>query len=285
MCSCQWHSPIGAASSASRVPATRPRSGWATKRPYSPATCFGAANTLDPLPTAFPCSDYYGSSAPLRRHRPATGLPRHDGRGRRSGSHTHPRTLQRGRWPAMPLHLAMAAPQSFTVASRPAPQSRRRRTFYNRSARSADALQYLSRRRCSSVGRAAEPELAPLTPARAVVVRAASAGSSIPWRLLGLQDRARTGRIVRVPPLTSSSRSKRSPATPRESGPPLSRNSNSEIASEAIRSASGRDHSYQWPCRWRRWPRRQVRRARVPTCGARSSSPTSSLITPTTSSM
>ena len=53
--------------------------------------------------TAFPCSDYYGSSAPLRRRRPATGLPRHDGRGRRSGSHVHPRTLQRGRWPAMPL--------------------------------------------------------------------------------------------------------------------------------------------------------------------------------------
>ena len=53
--------------------------------------------------TAFPCSDYYGSSAPLRWRQPATGLPRHDGRGRRSGSHVHPRTLQRGRWPAMPL--------------------------------------------------------------------------------------------------------------------------------------------------------------------------------------
>ena len=64
-----------------REPATRPRSGWATKRRFSPATpspCFGAANTLDPFAmyTAFPCSDYYGSSAPLRRRRPATGLPR-----------------------------------------------------------------------------------------------------------------------------------------------------------------------------------------------------------------
>ena len=55
--------------------------------------------------TAFPCSDYYGSSAPLRRRRPATGLPRHDGRDRRSGSHVHPRTFQRGRCPAMPLQL------------------------------------------------------------------------------------------------------------------------------------------------------------------------------------
>ena len=64
-----------------------------------------AASTLDPFAmyTAFPCSDYYGSSAPLRRHRPATGLPRRDGRDQRSGSHVHSRTLQQGRCPAMPL--------------------------------------------------------------------------------------------------------------------------------------------------------------------------------------
>ena len=53
--------------------------------------------------TAFPCSDYYGSSAPFRQHRPATGLPRRGARDRRSGSHVHSRTLQRGRCPAMPL--------------------------------------------------------------------------------------------------------------------------------------------------------------------------------------
>ena len=55
--------------------------------------------------TAFPCSDYYGSSAPLRRHQPATGLPHQVGRDQRSGSHVHSRTLQRGRCPAMPLQL------------------------------------------------------------------------------------------------------------------------------------------------------------------------------------
>ena len=101
-------SPIGAASSTWRVPATRPQPGRATNRRYSPATSsprIDAASTLDPFAmcTAFPCSDYYGSSAPLRRHRPATGLPRRDGRDQRSGSHVHPRTLQRGRCPAMPL--------------------------------------------------------------------------------------------------------------------------------------------------------------------------------------
>ena len=103
-----WPSPNGAASSAWRVPATRPRSGRATKRRYSPATSsprIDAANTLDPFAmyTAFPCSDYYGSSAPLRRRRPATGLPRRTGRDQRSGSHVPSRTLQRGRCPAMPL--------------------------------------------------------------------------------------------------------------------------------------------------------------------------------------
>ena len=57
---------------------------------------------------AFPASDYYGSSAPPRRHQPATGLPADQlaaGRGgdRRDGSHVHSRTVRRGRRPAMPL--------------------------------------------------------------------------------------------------------------------------------------------------------------------------------------
>src|SRR5665811_2474391 len=45
-------STIGAASSASRVPGTRPLRGRATDRRYSPANssiCFVAANTLDPF--------------------------------------------------------------------------------------------------------------------------------------------------------------------------------------------------------------------------------------------
>ncbi len=57
---------------------------------------------------AFPASDYYGSSVPSRRHRPATGLPADQlaaGRGgdRRDGSHVHSRAVRRGRRPAMPL--------------------------------------------------------------------------------------------------------------------------------------------------------------------------------------
>ena len=58
--------------------------------------------------TAFLCSDYYGFSAPPRRHQPTTGLPTHRpgwaaGRGQRDGCHVHSRTLRRGRRPTMPL--------------------------------------------------------------------------------------------------------------------------------------------------------------------------------------
>ena len=58
--------------------------------------------------TALPPSDYYGSSAPSWRHRPATGLPagqRGAGRGgdRQGGSHVHSRTDRRVRCPTMPL--------------------------------------------------------------------------------------------------------------------------------------------------------------------------------------
>ncbi len=58
--------------------------------------------------TAFLCSDYYGSSAPPRQHRPATDLPAdrlaaRRLRDRQDGSHVHSRTLRRGRRPAMPL--------------------------------------------------------------------------------------------------------------------------------------------------------------------------------------
>ena len=59
---------------------------------------------------AFPASDYYGSSAPPRRHQPATGLPADQlaaGRegGHRGGSHVHSRTARQVRRPTMPLQL------------------------------------------------------------------------------------------------------------------------------------------------------------------------------------
>ena len=107
--------PIGATWSASRVPAARPLRGRATERRYSPATsrrCVHAAISLDPfaMRPAFPASDYYGSSAPSRRHQPTTGLPAHRPedrwvRGRRDGSHVHCMTACPGRRPAMPLPL------------------------------------------------------------------------------------------------------------------------------------------------------------------------------------
>jgi hypothetical protein len=90
---------IGAASSASRVPAARPHRGRATARRYSPAASprrVDAAIPLDPFAMwpAFPTSDYYGSSAPPRRHQPTTDLPAHRPTGRRGrdgrdGSHVH----------------------------------------------------------------------------------------------------------------------------------------------------------------------------------------------------
>lgn len=59
---------------------------------------------------AFPASDYYGSSAPSRRHQPTTDLPAHTTeeewvRDRRDGSHVHRMTARPGRRPAMPLPL------------------------------------------------------------------------------------------------------------------------------------------------------------------------------------
>src|SRR5262249_44415977 len=83
------------------------------ERRYSPAASssrMDAANTLDPFAMwpALPAPDYYGSSAPSRRHRPATGLPTDQpaagrGGGHRDGSHGRSRTVRQGRRPAMPL--------------------------------------------------------------------------------------------------------------------------------------------------------------------------------------
>ena len=57
---------------------------------------------------AFPASDYYGSSAPTRRHQPTTSLPSTALDAARvgdrpMGSHVHCRTARRARCPAMPL--------------------------------------------------------------------------------------------------------------------------------------------------------------------------------------
>ena len=63
---------------------------------------------------AFPAPDYYGPSAPTRRHQPATRLPYDPccgrGGGRRVGSHVHSRFARRGRCPALPLRPRHAYP-------------------------------------------------------------------------------------------------------------------------------------------------------------------------------
>src|ERR1019366_5408169 len=123
-------STIGAASSASRVPGTRPRRGRATDRRYSPANspvCFVAANTLDPSP----CDR-------LSRPRTTTGPPPHPGSISRRRAFPPTSRLLAGEGTAgmvptftvepfdgvgaqlCPCNIATATPQAFTVASRPA---------------------------------------------------------------------------------------------------------------------------------------------------------------------
>jgi hypothetical protein len=58
--------------------------------------------------TAFPCSDYYGSSAPPRRHRLATCLPARPTEADRDGTdgavpNVHARIVRQARCPALPL--------------------------------------------------------------------------------------------------------------------------------------------------------------------------------------
>jgi len=60
--------------------------------------------------TAFPSPDYYGSSAPLRQHRPASCVPtchprEMAGRDHRSGSHVHLGSVPQAWCPAMPQRL------------------------------------------------------------------------------------------------------------------------------------------------------------------------------------
>ena len=74
---------------------------------------------------AFPASDYYGSSAPPRRHQPATGLPRRPGRAAGEGTAGMVPTFTLEPFDGVgaqlcPCNIATATPQTFTVASRPA---------------------------------------------------------------------------------------------------------------------------------------------------------------------
>ena len=75
--------------------------------------------------TAFPPSNYYGPSAPPRRHRPTTCLPvpalavRQEGR-HRSGSHVHLVPINGIGAQLFPCNLATSTPQAFLVASPPA---------------------------------------------------------------------------------------------------------------------------------------------------------------------
>ena len=67
-------------------------------------------STLDPFAmyTAFPCSDYYGSSAPLRRHQPATGLPHPAGRDQRKW---FPRSLSNPSTGSVPSYAPATSPR------------------------------------------------------------------------------------------------------------------------------------------------------------------------------
>ena len=122
-------SPIGAASPASRVPLALPPQGSATTRQYSLATsslCVDAAIPLGPfaLWPVLPASDYYGPSAPTRRHQPATRLPcdprSGHGGGHQVGSHVHSRPFDELGAQLCPCGIATPTPQSFSAASLPA---------------------------------------------------------------------------------------------------------------------------------------------------------------------
>ena len=79
------------------------------QRPPRSVSLLRAHWTPSPCTRLSQCSDYYGSSVPLRQRRPATDLPRYArlavAPAGTNGvvSHVHSRTLQRGRCPAMPL--------------------------------------------------------------------------------------------------------------------------------------------------------------------------------------
>ena len=101
----------------------RPASIHQRLRPLQHLAC---VNPLDPfaMQTAFPPSDYYGSSAPPRRHRQATRRPAAAGPGwpgrrrePRGGSHVHHQPIVGRGAQLYPCGIATVTPQAFTVAS------------------------------------------------------------------------------------------------------------------------------------------------------------------------
>jgi hypothetical protein len=67
---------------------------------------------------AFPASDYYGPSAPSRRHQPTANLPTTGGR-HRDGSHVHHVSIDGIGAQLFPCSLATSTPQTFLAASPP----------------------------------------------------------------------------------------------------------------------------------------------------------------------
>jgi hypothetical protein len=84
--------------------------------------------------TAFPSSDYYGGSVPLRDSRSTTGLAasalevRADGRPR-SGSHVHHGPIGGGGAQLFPGSMATPTPQTFGVTPDDGHNNRRRARF------------------------------------------------------------------------------------------------------------------------------------------------------------
>ena len=119
----------GAAWSGSPVPVAPPDTAQAPVRRCSPAS-FGHSSVLPAdllvpfaMCTPLACSDYYGTSAPPNGHQSATDLPPAgpDTRGRAtvSGSHVHLEWFDKGGARLYSDSIAMATPQSFTMASPP----------------------------------------------------------------------------------------------------------------------------------------------------------------------
>src|SRR3954453_9622229 len=67
---------------------------------------------------AFPASDYYGPSVPVRRHQPTASLPTTRGR-HRDGSHVHHASIDGIGAQLFPCSIATTPPPPFLVSSPP----------------------------------------------------------------------------------------------------------------------------------------------------------------------
>jgi len=87
--------------------------------------------------TAFPCSNYYGSSAPPWPRQPATSLPPPHRLAagvigdNQDGSHVHCEPFNGIGAQLCPCNIATATPQTFTMASRPAQRHQPRSSFHH----------------------------------------------------------------------------------------------------------------------------------------------------------